>query len=287
MAPPVAQAENPPKRIIPRIRFGGSGLTRGLVTGYLSIMVLLPIAAILTRAFSEGDSLGAAITFFWDAISSPDSVRVLKLTFLCSLAVVVINGFFGTIIAWILVRDDFPGKKVLNMIIDLPFALPTIVAGLTLLALYGDSGATEGTFLHITFVQGTQIGVILALLFVTMPFVVRSVQPTLMELDKDMEEAAASLGASGLTIFRRVILPNLMPALMAGAALAFARAIGEFGSLVLLSNSFDTKVASIYIFEQVEAGRETTAASVSLILLVLSVSVLFAIQWFGRRVARG
>lgn len=286
MPPTVAQAETPPRRI-PQIRFGGSGLTRGLVTGYLSIMVLLPIAAIITRAFSEGDSVGAAITFFWDAITTPDSIQVLKLTFLCSLAVVVINGFFGTVIAWVLVRDEFPGKRFLNMIIDLPFALPTIVAGLTLLALYGDSGVTEGTFLHITFVQGTQIGVVLALLFVTMPFVVRSVQPTLMELDKDMEEAAASLGASGFTIFRKVILPNLMPALMAGAALAFARAIGEFGSLVLLANSFDTKVASIYIFEQVEAGRETTAASLSVVLLFLSVAILFTIQWFGRRSVRG
>jgi sulfate/thiosulfate transport system permease protein len=283
--PSVAHAETPPKRI-PRVHFGGQGLTRGLVTGYLSVMVLLPIAAIVTAAFGEGAGLGEGIQFFWDSVSSPDAVRVLKLTFLCSAAVVLVNGFFGTIIAWVLVRDDFRGKKFLNMIIDLPFALPTIVAGLVLLALYGDAGATEGTFLHVTFVQGTQVGVILALMFVTMPFVVRSVQPTLMELDKDMEEAAASLGAGGFTIFRRVILPNLMPALAAGAALAFARAIGEFGSLVLLSNSFDTKVASIYIFEQIEAGREATAACISVVLLLLSVLTLFAIQWLGRRSAK-
>jgi sulfate transport system permease protein len=127
----------------------------------------------------------------------------------------------------------------------------------------------------------------MALLFVTMPFVVRSVQPTLMELDKDMEEAAASLGASGFTIFRRVILPNLTPALAAGAALAFARAIGEFGSLVLLANAFDTKVASIYIFEQIEAGREATAACLSVVLLLLSVTILFLIQWLGRRATKG
>ncbi len=286
MAPPaVAQAENPPGRI-PKIRFGGPGLSRGLVAGYLSIMVLLPVAAVLTKAFEDGTGISGSLSEFWNAVTLPDATRVLKLTFLCSFAVVLINGFFGTIIAWVLVRDEFPGKKVLNAIIDLPFALPTIVAGLTLLALYGDTGATEGTFFHITFVQGTQIGVILALLFVTLPFVVRSVQPTLIELDKDMEEAAASLGASGFTIFRRVILPNLMPALMAGAALAFARAIGEFGSLVLLSNSFDTKVASIYIFEQVEAGQTTNAAAVSVVLLFISVVILFSIQWLGRRAAK-
>jgi sulfate transport system permease protein len=250
-------------------------------------MVLLPIIAIVTASFGEGDSLSEGISFFWDAVTSPDAVRVLKLTFLCAAAVVLINGFFGTVIAWVLVRDDFPGKKFLNMIIDLPFALPTIVAGLVLLALYGDSGATEGTFFHITFVQGTQVGVIMALLFVTMPFVVRSVQPTLMELDKDMEEAGASLGAGGFTIFRRIILPNLTPALAGGAALAFARAIGEFGSLVLLANAFDTKVASIYIFEQIEAGRTATAACLSLVLLLLSVTILFLIQFVGRRAAKG
>jgi sulfate transport system permease protein len=286
LAPSTAHAETPPKRI-PRLHFGGQGLTRGLVTGYLSVMVLLPIAAIVTAAFGEGDSLSEGISFFWDAVSSPDAVRVLKLTFLCAAAVVLVNGFFGTVIAWVLVRDDFRGKKFLNMIIDLPFALPTIVAGLVLLALYGDSGVTDGTFLHVTFVQGTQVGVIMALLFVTMPFVVRSVQPTLMELDKDMEEAAASLGASGFTIFRKVILPNLTPALAAGAALAFARAIGEFGSLVLLANAFNTKVASIYIFEQIEAGREATAACLSVVLLLLSVAILFLIQWLGRRSAKG
>jgi sulfate/thiosulfate transport system permease protein len=280
-----AHAETPPKRI-PRVHFGGQGLTRGLVTGYLSVMVLLPIIAIITAAFGEGDSLSEGISFFWDSVTTPDAIRVLKLTFICSAVVVVVNGFFGTVIAWVLVRDDFRGKKFLNMLIDLPFALPTIVAGLTLLALYGDSGITEGTILHVTFVQGTQIGVVMALLFVTMPFVVRSVQPTLMELDKDMEEAAASLGAGGLTIFRKVILPNLMPALMAGAALAFARAIGEFGSLVLLANAFDTKVASIFIFEQIEAGRTATAAALSVVLLLMSVAILFLIQWFGRRAVK-
>ena len=279
MAPPsIAHAEHPPRRALPRVRLGGPGLTRGLVVGYLSIMVLLPIAAVVSRSFEDGWST------FWNAISSEQAVAAMELTFFASLAVVAINGVFGTIIAWVLVRDEFPGKRYVNMIIDLPFALPTIVAGLTLLALYGNTG-----ILGLSGVQGTRVGVIMALLFVTLPFVVRAVQPVLIELDQDMEEAAASLGAKPLTIFRRIVLPNLTPAISAGAALAFARAIGEFGSLILISNNipFKTEVASVFIFKQVEAGNEAAAASVSVVLLGVSVAVLFFINWFGRRAAKG
>jgi sulfate transport system permease protein len=280
--PPAAYAENPPRRI-PRIRLGGLGLTRGLVAGYLSLMVLLPVAVLVAKSFDGGT--GA----FWDAVSSKQAVAAMKLTVGASLVVVLINGFFGTVIAWVLVRDEFPGKRLVNMVIDLPFALPTIVAGLTLLALYGDTGLLADTPLHVDFVQATRFGIVLALLFVTLPFVVRSVQPVLIELDQDMEEAAASLGAKPFTIFRRVVLPNLMPALMAGAALAFARAIGEFGSLILISGSipFKTEVASIFIFKQVEAGNETTAAAMSVVLLFVSVVILIAINWIGRRAIRG
>jgi sulfate/thiosulfate transport system permease protein len=276
--PSVAHAEHPPRRALPRVRLGGPGLTRGLVVGYLSIMVLLPIAAVVSRSFEDGWST------FWNAISSEQAVAAMELTFFASLAVVAINGVFGTIIAWVLVRDEFPGKRYVNMIIDLPFALPTIVAGLTLLALYGNTG-----ILGLSGVQGTRVGVIMALLFVTLPFVVRAVQPVLIELDQDMEEAAASLGAKPLTIFRRIVLPNLTPAISAGAALAFARAIGEFGSLILISNNipFKTEVASVFIFKQVEAGNEAAAASVSVVLLAVSVAVLFFINWFGRRAAKG
>ncbi len=272
------QAQTPPRRTLPGIRLGGPGLTRGLVAGYLSIMVLLPIAAVVSRSFEDGWSS------FWDAISSEQAVAAMELTFFASLAVVAINAVFGTIIAWVLVRDEFRGKRYLNMIIDLPFALPTIVAGLTLLALYGDTGV-----LGISGVQATRVGVIMALLFVTLPFVVRAVQPTLIELDQDMEEAAASLGAGPLTIFRRVVLPNLTPAITAGAALAFARAIGEFGSLILITNNipFETEVASVFIFKQIEAGNETAAAAVSVVLLTVSVAVLFLIGWFGRRSVKG
>jgi sulfate/thiosulfate transport system permease protein len=275
--PTIAQAETPPRRM-PRIRFGGPGLTRGLVAGYLTIMVLIPIAVVVIRSGEDGWST------FWNAVSQPQAVAAIKLTLIASLVVVAINAVFGTIIAWVLVRDEFPGKRLVNGVIDLPFALPTIVAGLTLLALYGDNGV-----LGLTGVQATRIGVVLALLFVTLPFVVRAVQPTLIELDQDMEEAAASLGAGPLTIFRKVVLPNLTPAITAGVALAFARAIGEFGSLILISGNipFKTEVASVFIFKQIEAGNTTAAAAVSVVLLTLSVAVLILINWWGRRSVRG
>ena len=276
MPPTIAQAETPPRRM-PRIRFGGPGLTRGLVAGYLTVMVLIPIAVVVIRSGEDGWST------FWEAVSQPQAVAAMKLTLIASLVVVAINAVFGTIIAWVLVRDEFPGKKLVNSVIDLPFALPTIVAGLTLLALYGDNGV-----LGLTNVQATRIGVVLALLFVTLPFVVRAVQPTLIELDQDMEEAAASLGAGPLTIFRKVVLPNLTPAITAGVALAFARAIGEFGSLILISGNipFKTEVSSVFIFKQIEAGNTTAAAAVSVVLLLLSVLVLVLINWYGRRSIR-
>jgi sulfate transport system permease protein len=180
----------------------------------------------------------------------------------------------GTLIAWVLVRDSFRGKPFVNALIDLPFALPTIVAGLTLLALYGPNGPLG---INVAY---TRAAVILALLFVTLPFVVRAVQPVLIELDREMEEAAASLGAGGLAIFRRIVLPNLMPAILAGGALAFARAVGEFGSVVLISGNipFDTEVASVHIFGRLESDDTNGAAAVSVVLLVLSLVVLLVID---------
>jgi sulfate transport system permease protein len=182
----------------------------------------------------------------------------------------------GTLIAWVLVRDEFPGKRWVNAFIDLPFALPTIVAGLTLLALYGSA------------IAFTKWAVLLALLFVTLPFVVRAVQPVLIELDRDMEEAAHSLGASAGTTFRRIVLPNLMPAIISGAALAFARAVGEFGSIVLISGNkpFDTQVASVYAYKQLESDNVTGAAAVSVVLLLLSLLVLIALRVVEARGSR-
>jgi sulfate transport system permease protein len=193
--------------------------------------------------------------------------------------VVGINAVFGTLVAWVLVRADFRGKSVLNSLIDLPFALPTIVAGLTLLTLYGPQSPIGVNWTY------TRAAVVLALLFETLPFVIRSVQPVLIELDREVEEAAASLGASQLTVFRRIVLPTLMPAILSGGALAFARAIGEFGSVVMLSGNvpFSTEVASVHIFAQIQSDNRQGAAALSIVLLVLSLSMLLLMSWLQRR----
>src|SRR5215217_5159585 len=214
----------------------GAGIGRGLVGLYLSLVVLLPLAAVVAESTVGG--VGA----FWDSVTGAQAIAALKLTVVCSLIVIAINGVFGTIIAWVLVRDDFPGKGAVNALIDLPFALPTIVAGLTLITLYGSDSPIG---LDVAF---TRTAVVLALCFVTLPFVVRAVQPLLIEMDREMEEAAASLGASGFTIFRRIIFPNLLPGILAGVTLAFARALGEFGSVLLFAGGNpDTTVSSVFI----------------------------------------
>jgi sulfate transport system permease protein len=247
-------------------RLGGAALGRGLVTAYLSLIVLIPIAALVAKSTDGG--LGG----FWDSVTSPLALSALKLTLILSAIVVVVNVITGTIIAWVLVRDSFPGKALVNSVIDLPFALPTVVAGITLLALYGTNSPVG---IDIAF---TRVGITVALLFVTLPFVVRAVQPVLLELDREMEEAAASLGAGPLTTFRRVIFPNLRPALLAGTALAFARAVGEFGSVILISGNLPkTQTAPLFIFAQIESGNTEGAAAVSVALLVIALVVLLGI----------
>ena len=227
-------------------------------------------------------SLEGGLAAFWDEVTAPAAVAALKLTFVASLLVVVVNAIFGTLIAWVLVRDEFRGKSVVNAVIDLPFALPTIVAGLVLLAVYGPKSPIN---LNLAY---TRAAVVLALLFVTLPFVVRAVQPVLLELDREMEEAAASLGSSQLTTFRRIVLPNLMPAILSGAALSFGKAVGEFGSVVLISGNipFDTEVAAVNIFKSIESDDQAAAAAVSVVLLVLSLVVLFAADLLERRSRR-
>ncbi len=245
----------------------GTVLSLGFVTTFLTIMVALPIAALVWQARSDGAQS------FWDAISSPQSVAALKLTVGTSIAVSVVNAVLGTVTAWVLVRDDFRGKSFVNAIIDLPFALPTIVAGLTLLALYGP---TSPIGVNVAY---TKAAIVLALMFVTLPFVVRTVQPVLQELDPELEEAAHSLGASQLTTFRRVIFPNITPALLSGIALAFAKAVGEFGSLVIITGNlpFKTEVSSVYIFGRIESGDTTAAAAVAVVLLTISFLTLLSI----------
>jgi sulfate/thiosulfate transport system permease protein len=243
---------------------------------YLSIVALIPLAAVVVRSMDGG--LGT----FWDAVSSDQAVAALRLTLIASLIVVAINAVFGTLIAWVLVRDEFPGKGLAGSLIDLPFALPTIVAGLTLLAFYGPDSPIG---VNLAF---TKVSVVLALLFVTLPFVVRAVQPVLLELDREMEEAAASLGASRPTVFLRIILPNLLPAILAGGGLAFARAIGEFGSLVLIAGNvpFDTQAASVFIFSLVESDAPVAASAVSIVLLVIALGVLLIFGWLSKKALR-
>src|SRR6478672_7315787 len=249
----------------------GVGLGSGTVALYLSVIVLLPLAAVVSKAFEGGWSE------FWHQVTSPLAISALELTVICSLIVVLLNAVFGTILAWVLVRDEFPGKSLVNAVIDLPFALPTIVASLTLLALYGNDSPIG---IHLA---ATRAAVVVALMFVTLPFVVRAVQPLLLEMDREMEAAAASLGAGNFTIFRRIILPNLLPGLAAGVALAFARALGEFGSVLIFAGGAPgTMVASILIRQQVESNNAQGAAAVSVVLLALSLVLLGVISLIQR-----
>ena len=246
-------------------------------TLYLSLIVLIPLAAVVWNGTHGG------LSTFWRAITTPEASSALLLTVGVSLVVTALDIVFGTLIAWVLVRDDFPGKRAVDSLLDLPFALPTIVAGLVLLALYGPASPV-----HID-VAYTAAGVVVALLFVTLPFVVRSVQPVLFELDREMEQAAASLGASPLTIFRRIVLPNLAPAIAGGAALSFARALSEYGATVLISGNlpFKTQVASVYTFNQIEGDNIAGAAAVSTVLLLVAAVMLLGLdaaqRWAVRR----
>jgi sulfate/thiosulfate transport system permease protein len=230
----------------------------GFIVGYLSLVVLLPLAALAAEAGN------------------------FELTLALALGVALVNAVVGTATAWVLVRDDFRGKRIVNAVIDLPFALPTIVAGLTLLALYGPRGSSGINLAY------TRAGVLVALLFVTLPFVVRTVQPVLLELDTEMEEAAASLGARSTAIFRRIVFPNLLPAILSGVALAFARAVGEFGAVVLISGNlpFKTEMASVYIFGRLQSNDAAGAASLSLVLLLISFATLLLVGALRRWATR-
>jgi sulfate transport system permease protein len=269
-----------PRPVEARSRVAARALGRFVAPGtavlYLSLLVLIPLAALSVNAFHGGWS------GFWGAVHNPESWAALKLTLLSALIGVVLNTLAGTAIAWVLVRDSFPGKGILAWVVDLPFALPTVVAGLTLLSLYGPNSP-----LHLN-ASGSRFGVWLALAFVTLPFSVRAVQPVLAELDRDAEEAAASLGAKSPTVLRRIVLPSLAPAMLSGAMLAFARAMGEYGSLVFISGErpFSTEVGSVRIFGLYESGQNSAAAAVSFALLALSLFVLLVFGTLRRRLSR-
>jgi sulfate/thiosulfate transport system permease protein len=257
-------------RIRPRGRASGLGL--GVATLYLSVIVLIPLAAVVEKAVSSGAGS------LWSSIDNPLALRALAITLGASAIVAAIGAVTGTLVAWVLVRDSFRGKRLINALIDLPFALPTIVAGLTLIALYGPDSPVG---VHLAYTRGA---VLVALLFVTLPFVVRSVQPVLMEIDKEVEEAAASLGASNGTTFRRIVLPALRPAIFSGCALAFARSVGEFGSLALIAGK--VQIASIVIYADIESGATQSAAALSVVLMLVSLVVLVSLRRFGGRVGR-
>ncbi len=272
-APPPAPARPLPPLFRARRAGHVNGLTLGVVVLWLSLIVLLPLAALTVTSFSDG------WTGFWAAVTAPVALAALGTTILVSAVVALLNVVVGTLIAWVLVRDEFVGKRFVDALIDLPFALPTIVASIVLLSLYGPNSPI-GVELN-----ATRWGLIVALAFVTLPFVVRSLQPVLIEVDRDVEQAAASLGANNWTIFRRVVLPTLAPSIISGGGLAFARAIGEYGSVVLIGGNIprETQVASQYIQQQIEIDRPVNAAAVSVALLAISFATLLVLRFFASR----
>ncbi len=264
---------------------GGSAL----IVGYLSIIVLLPIAALVSHGLSLSVATRGAGAAFWrwrvsvgwrtfyDAVSAPGALRAIWLSLWLSFSVAAVNAVMGVAIAWVLVRDRFRGRGVLDSIIDLPFALPTIVAGVVLLAIYGPDSP-----IHVDLFE-TWMGLMLALLFVTLPFSVRAVQPVLASLDLESEAAARTLGASGGRIFFSVVLPSLWPSVLGGFGLAFARAVGEFGSISLIAGGVGrTTTASYYIFNLTSGFLWTDAAAVSAALLVISLVVLVTTNVLSR-----
>jgi sulfate/thiosulfate transport system permease protein len=253
-----------------------SGLGLGVALVWFSLLVLIPLAMVVATSGEDGWE------GFWGTLTNSQTLSAVRLTVVQAFLVTLLNVVMGTMIAWVLVRDRFPGKRILDVVIDIPFALPTIVAGLVLLSLYGPQSPLGVD------VANTRISVFMALAFVTLPFIVRTVQPVLEELEADVEEASASLGANRLTTFRRIILPSLVPAIAAGAALSFARGISEYGSLVLLSGNLPnrTEVASVRVLTYIENGDAASAATVATLMLVVALFVIVALDLIQRRVAR-
>ncbi|WP_082096633.1 sulfate ABC transporter permease subunit CysT [Demequina gelatinilytica] len=250
----------------------GAGLGLGAAVIWMTVLVLLPLAAVVAEAAAGGWSEAVRV------LTQPQTAAAIRLTLVQAALVTVIDVVMGTAIAWVLVRDRFWGRRLIDVIIDIPFALPTVVAGLVLLALYGPQGPTPVD------VANTRVAVTFALAFVTLPFVVRAVQPVLETLDRDVEDAARSLGADGLTVFGRIVLPALAPAIATGAALAFARGVAEYGSLVLISGNLAmrTEVASVRILGYIEGGDLAAAAVVATVLLAVSLAVTLLLGAIGR-----
>ena len=260
----------------------GFGISMGYAVLYLSVLVLIPLAALPIKSASLGWQ------GFWDAVTAPRVLASYQLTFGASLLAALVNLVFGTIVAWVLVRYRFPGKKILDALVDLPFALPTAVAGIALTALYAEKGWLGAPLanwfgLKVAF---TPLGIVIALIFIGVPFVVRTVQPVLEDIEREIEEAAASLGADRWQTIRRVLLPSLVPALMTGFALAFARGVGEYGSVVFIAGNipFKTEILPLLIVSKLDQYDYTGATGIGVFMLLVSFVMLLLINILQRRI---
>ncbi len=265
----------------------GFGLSLGFTLAYLSLLVLLPLSALLIK------SLGIGWSGLWEILSSERILKSLQLSFSSALIAAVINVVFGLLLAWCLVRYRFPGKRLVDALVDLPFALPTAVAGIALTSLYAPTGWV-GQYLQLLGIQVayTPIGITLALIFIGLPFVVRTVQPVLSDIETELEEAASALGANRLQIISKIILPILFPALLTGFALAFARGVGEYGSVIFIAGNqpFETEIAPLMIISRLEEYDYAGATTIAVVMLVLSFGILLLINllqaWASRRTGR-
>lgn len=275
------------RQAVPRSVIPGFGITLGITLTWLSLIVLIPLAGLFIKSFELNPSQ------FWDIVTHPRTANALKLSFGTALLAAFINLVFGTLVVWALVRYDFPGRRVLDALVDIPFALPTAVAGIALTALFAQNGWFGAPLAALGIqVAFTPLGILVALVFIGLPFVVRTVQPVLQDLDPELEEAAASLGASRLQTVTRVILPALLPALLTGFALAFARAVGEYGSVIFIAGNLPnvSEIAPLLIVIRLEEYRYADATAIAAVMLIASFIILFVInrlqRWSELRTSR-
>ena len=265
----------------------GFGVTLGFTLAYLGLIVLIPLSAVVWK------TTDLTLVQFWATVTEPRVVASLKLSFGASLIAATVNGFFGLILAWALVRYNFPGKKIVDTLVDLPFALPTAVAGIALTAIYAKNGwlgqYLEPFGIKVAF---TPLGIMIALIFIGLPFVVRTVQPVLEDLDKEIEEAAASLGANRAQTVFKVVLPIILPALLTGFALAFARAVGEYGSVIFIAGNLPmvSEIAPLMIITKLEQYDYSGATAIAVVMLFFSFILLLVINslqaWTAKRTGR-
>lgn len=271
-----------PSRVLP-----GFGLSLGFTLAYLSLIVLIPLSAVFIK------SLGVGWDGLWEILSSERILKSLQLSFTTAMIAALINVVFGLLLAWCLVRYSFPGKRIVDALVDLPFALPTAVAGIALTSLYASTGWV-GQYLEPLGIKVayTPIGITLALVFIGLPFVVRTVQPVLSDIETELEEAASALGANRFQIITKIILPILFPALLTGFALAFARGVGEYGSVIFIAGNqpFKTEIAPLMIISRLEEYDYAAATTIAVIMLLISFAILFLINilqaWATRRTGR-